>query len=256
MEEFRSYLREYLRIWPPHLAVVRAFESLHMKENLTLRSPSLDLGCGDGSFSASVFGNIDVGIDISAKEVRKARKKSMFSSLHCTDGHMIPYPDGYFKTIISNCVIEHTDRPESFIREIARVLDRNGSFIFTTWIPSFNTSLLMRQEWYVRWKSKILGHRSIKPVNEWKDILQNHGLQVILIKFYLPPPSLKFLDLLELISLIGVWKLNLLNLFRLLAPYLPDSVILKMAQGLDAYLGRKPEDGHGCGVMIKAEKMR
>jgi SAM-dependent methyltransferase len=154
----------------------------------------------------------------------------MFSSLLCTYGHMVPYPDGYFKTIISNCVIEHIDRPESFIREITRVLDRNGSFIFTTWIPGFNTSLLLKQEWYVRWKSKILEHRSIKPVNEWKDILQNHGLQVTLIKFYIPPPSLKSLDPLEPTSLIGVWNLNLLNLFSLLALYLPSSVILKMPQ--------------------------
>jgi SAM-dependent methyltransferase len=254
MDEFRSYLQKYLRIWPPHMAAVRAFESVQMKENLTVRPPSLDIGCGDGNFVATVFGKVDVGIDISTKEVRKASRTGAFSSLHCVDGRTIPYPDGYFKTIISNCVIEHIDQPERFIREIARVLAMGGAFVFTTWTPCYNTSLLLKRKWYIRWKSNILKHWSIKPVTEWKAILQKHGLQVTFVKNYLPPSSLKHLDLLELVSLVGLGKLNALNLYRLLAPFLPRVIILKIAHGLDAYLSTREKSGNGCAVIVKAIK--
>jgi len=236
------------------MAVIRAFESVYLRENVKISPPSLDLGCGDGKFIASVFGKVDVGIDISPKEVRRARKSGAFSLLHCTDGHAIPYPDGYFKTIISNCVIEHVSQPDSLIHEIARVLKGKGVFNFTTWTPEFNRSLLLRRKWYVTWKSSILVHRSIKSLDEWKTLLQQHGLVVTYVKHYLPASSLKFLDSLELLSLFGFWKFNLFNLYRLMAPSFPNPVIINMAQGLETYLNKRKADGTACGMIIKATK--
>ncbi|MEW5902089.1 MAG: class I SAM-dependent methyltransferase [Acidobacteriota bacterium] len=254
MGELTPFLERYLRIWPPHLAAVRAFESVEMMANLAPRSPSLDLGCGDGNFTASVFKNVDVGIDNSAKEIRKASRMGTFSSLHCVDGHTIPYPDGYFKTIISNCVLEHLGRPESVIREIARVLATDGTFIFTTWTPRFNTSLLVRSEWYVRWKSNILKHRSIKSVEQWEEILKKHGLRIVLTRQYLSPASLKFLDLLELVSLIGLWKLDIFHLYSFAAPALPGIIIRKMARSLEAHIRKTEAFKDGCAVIVKARK--
>ena len=254
MNEFQSYLQKYLRIWPPHMAVIRAFESVYLKENVTMSPPFLDLGCGDGQFIASVFGKVDVGIDISAKEIRRASRSGAFSCLHCVDGHTIPYPDGYFKTIISNCVIEHVSQPDNFIHEIARVLDIGGIFVFSTWTPDFNTALLLRKKWYISWKSSVLAHRSIKSVNEWKTILQRHSLEVTFIKHYLAPSSIKFLDFLELLSLIGFWKFNLLNFYRLVAPSLANVIIMKIAQSLDTHINKQKTDVTACGVIIKAIK--
>ncbi len=254
MGELTRFLQRYLRIWPPHLAVVRAFESAEMMKYPVLPAPSLDLGCGDGNFAATVFGKVEVGIDINAKEIRKASRTGAFSSLHCTAGQSIPYPDRYFKSVISNCVLEHIAQPETVIREVARVLDRDGLFIFTTWTPQFNTSLLLRAEWYVRWKSKILKHRSIKSLGEWDEILKKHGLIIGFARCYVSPASLRVLDLLELMSLIGLGKLDLFHLYSLAAPVLPASVTRKMARSLDAYFSQREAFGNGCAVIIRAVK--
>jgi SAM-dependent methyltransferase len=254
MGELTRFLQRYLRIWPPHLAVVRAFESAEMMKNPVLPSPSLDLGCGDGNFAATVFGKVDVGIDISAKDIRKASRTGVFSSLHCVDGQTIPYPDGYFKSVISNCVLEHIARPEMVIREVARVLDRDGLFIFTTWTPRFNTSLLIKAEWYVRWKSNILKHRSIKSIGEWDGILKKHGLHIGLARRYVSRASLRVLDLLELMSLVGLGKLDIFHLYSLAAPVLPGFITRKMAQSLDAYFSNTEAFGDGCAVIIRTVK--
>ncbi len=256
MGELTRFLERYLRIWPPHLAVVRAFESAEMMKDFFLPSPSLDLGCGDGNFAATVFGKVDVGIDISAKEIRKASRTGVFSSLHCAAGQSIPYADGYFKSVISNCVLEHIAPPEAIIREVARVLDRDGLFIFTTWTPRFNTSLLFRAEWYVRWKSNILKHRSIKSLGEWEEMLQKYGLYLEGARRYISPASVRVLDALELMSLIGLGKLNLFHVFSLAAPILPGFITRKMARTLDAHFSQREVFGDGCALIIRAVKRR
>lgn len=254
MNEFRLYLTKHLRAWPPNMAVLRALESVHIKDNLNLRSPSLDLGCGDGKFASIVFGKLDKGIDISAKEIKRAKKIGSFSELHCCDAHNIPYPDDYFNTILSNCVLEHVPHPDGFINEIARVLKEKGEFIFTTWTPAFNKFLLINKKWYINWKNNILNHVSIKSAQEWQKILQKHKLQVVYTKYYLDCRKLKYLDFLELISLIGLWKFKIINVYRLLAPLFPPFLINKLAKSLDRFFNNSQSDDRGCAVIIKAIK--
>jgi SAM-dependent methyltransferase len=254
MNEFRSYLTKHLRVWPPNMAVVRALESVHIKHIINLRSPSLDLGCGDGKFVSIVFGKFDIGIDISSKEIKRAQKIGSFSEVHCRDAHNIPYPDDYFKTILSNCVIEHVTRPEALIQEIARVLNEKGEFIFTTWTPAFNESLLINKKWYIRWKNNMLNHVSIKSAQEWEEILQKHKLQVIHTNYYLDCRKLKYLDFLELVSLIGFWKLKIINVYRIIAPLIPSFLINKFAAFLDNFFIKNQCDDRGCAMIIRATK--
>jgi SAM-dependent methyltransferase len=254
MNEYKFFLKKYLRIWPPHMAVVRAFESVYTKKHIDLKSPSLDLGCGDGNYISAVFGKFDVGIDLDVEEIRRAQKTGAFSELHCCDAHNIPYPNGYFSTIVSNCVLEHIENPDGLISEIGRVLKENGEFVFTTWSPIFNSSLLINKKWYIKWKNKALRHVSVKSAQEWQEILQKHKLQVVLVERYVDRDRLKYLDFLELVSLIGFWKFRLINLYKVIAPYLPAFIIEKYSNRLaKTYWGRNNEQG--CALMIKSVKI-
>lgn len=255
MKEFIIYLRDFLKFWPPNMAVVRAFEAEILKKNVLLKSPSLDLGCGDGKFTKIVFGRLDSGIDIDKNEIRRAKGMDAYSMLHLADAHHIPYPDEHFSFIFSNCVIEHINDPEHLIEEVARVLNDKGEFVFTTWTPRFNRSLLIHKKWYVRWKSEALKHYSIKSVQEWKEVLQKKGLKIVWTETYIDCDKVKYLDLMELISLIGVWKFRLINLYKLLVPLFPDFLITKFANSLEKKFKNDTNKGNGCAVAIKAVKL-
>ncbi len=252
--EFESFVEKFLRIWPPHMAVVRAYESIFWRRNVDLSSPVLDLGCGDGKFTSIVFGKLDVGLDISSKEVQRAQSQGAYDDLHCGDALKIPYPDDYFNSIVSNCVLEHIPHPESLIREIARVLRVNGEFLFTTWTPLFSQSLLLSRKWYVKWKNKRNHHVSLKSFQEWEAILQDNGLETVESENYIDPGKLRNLDLLELVSLLGVWKFRMINVYKLLAPHLPDFVIKGMTRSLGRFYTKGNKD-NGCAVFIRAQKM-
>lgn len=47
-------------------------------------------------------------------------------------GYNIPFRDDTFDTIVSQCVLEHLEKPQIFINEINRVLKPNGVFFLTT----------------------------------------------------------------------------------------------------------------------------
>ena len=90
-----------------HRALIRALEHRLFAAE-TLAHPVLDIGCGDGHFAAATFpGGIDVGIDITEEIVAEARKYGPYQRAEVADGTKLPYADGAFRTVVSNCVIEH-----------------------------------------------------------------------------------------------------------------------------------------------------
>ena len=47
-------------------------------------------------------------------------------------GYNLPFKDNVFDTIVSMEVLEHLEKPQSFVNEIHRVLKSNGAFFLTT----------------------------------------------------------------------------------------------------------------------------
>lgn len=254
MKEITFFLKNFLRYWPPHLSIIRAHEAVLFQKLVTPQEPSLDLGCGNGRFSLLVFDKIDVGFDISWKEIRRAKKWGPYKYVIKCDAYRIPFPDNFFKLIISNCVFEHIPDPFRLIQEIARVISLDGELVFTTWSPQFQSSLFLSNQWYINWKNRILNHHSILNIEEWMAILNNNGFKITTIQKYLPPEQIKKLDFWELISLIGVWKLRMINLYKLGASLLPDRLLEKIANKLSKIVSDGQDSDSGCGVIIKAVK--
>lgn len=100
-------------------------------------SPSkvLDLGCGTGAsrghFSAILPKCEWVGIDIEDSPEVNARKASDATFL-TFDGVNLPFEDNSLDLIYSHQVFEHVRQPEQLLKEIARVLSKDGLFVGQT----------------------------------------------------------------------------------------------------------------------------
>jgi len=119
-----------------------------MLANLCLKEKPkkiLEYGCGDGYLLKEIFlknsGNLNieyVGIDYSPTQienVKKFFKEGNFFVYDLTKG-IHQFKDGEFDMVVSYEVIEHLKKPESFLKEIKRVLVKNGIFTLST--PNVN----------------------------------------------------------------------------------------------------------------------
>lgn len=89
----------------------------------------LDLGCGTGDrlqvFKNRGFQVYGVEISESALTSEKGSKSTIF--LGTLDG--AKFPDGYFDMVVAYNVLEHLHRPAEVIREVKRVLKKDGFFV-------------------------------------------------------------------------------------------------------------------------------
>jgi len=87
------------------------------------------------SFRVLIFEDeIEEGIDISPVEIKSARMRGKYRNLKIANVLDLPYEDGTFETIFSNCVLEHIQDIDNALIEISRVLKKDGTLIFT--VPS------------------------------------------------------------------------------------------------------------------------
>jgi len=94
----------------------------------------LDVGCSIGtSLSAlkSEFGIEAFGIDSSEKSISKARELHDDISFEICDAMSLPYNDGQFDGILSECMLTLLKDPKAALAEWSRVLKKNGFLIIS-----------------------------------------------------------------------------------------------------------------------------
>ncbi|MGF1581531.1 MAG: class I SAM-dependent methyltransferase [Gemmataceae bacterium] len=104
----------------------------------------LDIGCGIGqTFVASegIHDRLLVGIDIDLEALVYGHKNFDYILFAQATAERLPFPDSLFDLVISRVVLPLTNMPVS-LREIARVLKRNGRIWFTLHPFSMVTSHL------------------------------------------------------------------------------------------------------------------
>jgi len=189
-------LAEHLLRVPVHRALIRALEHrLFARE--TLFHPVLDVGCGDGHFAALAFPErIDVGIDVVGALVAEAGRNGPYERVEVVSGTDLPYEDGTFRTVVSNCAVEHVPEVEALVREVARVLTPGGRFIFSVMNDRF-TGLLFTVRTLRRmglnglagqygcWWNRRAAHHHLDSPEIWRERLARHGLTVEAATSYL-----------------------------------------------------------------------
>ncbi|MDD5181712.1 MAG: class I SAM-dependent methyltransferase [Candidatus Nanoarchaeia archaeon] len=77
----------------------------------------LNIGCGN-----QTYGNYFIDLYPKREEVKKCDIES----------EKLPFKDGFFDEVYSSCVFEHLRNPENVLREMKRVLKKNGRIVIVT----------------------------------------------------------------------------------------------------------------------------
>jgi ubiquinone/menaquinone biosynthesis C-methylase UbiE len=135
----RSVQEYYEELWsrlpadaaPPEFARRRAFLTTYVRPGDRV----LDLGCGEGDFTAVAqrAGAEAVGVDVAEAALARARARHRDLDFRLTpiDGPL-PLPDNSFDLVWASEVIEHVADTARWLSEVRRVLVPRGRFLLTT----------------------------------------------------------------------------------------------------------------------------
>lgn len=126
----------------------------------------LDLGCGFGwhcLYAAEQGAASVVGIDISQKMIREAKKKNHFSNVqyYCMSIEDFDFQPDTFDIVISSLAFHYLNSLDEICRNVYRCLSSGGSFIFSVEHPVFTA--YGNQEWIYNEQ----GERSHWPVDRY-----------------------------------------------------------------------------------------
>jgi 2-polyprenyl-6-hydroxyphenyl methylase/3-demethylubiquinone-9 3-methyltransferase len=101
----------------------------------------LDVGCGTGVLSRWLVDCKAVvdGVDASPRMLEQARASAPGVNLQLADAAQLPFGDATFDGIVCSSVIEYLRDPAVAVREAARVLRSNGSYVFS--VPNRDSRL-------------------------------------------------------------------------------------------------------------------
>jgi len=107
----------------------------HLRTGVRAGDRALDLGCGDGRFTAELarVGAAPTGVDIAQAALSRARAAhpDLEFRLAPIDGPL-PFDDGSFDVVWSTEVIEHVADTARWLSEVRRVLVPRGRLLLTT----------------------------------------------------------------------------------------------------------------------------
>jgi SAM-dependent methyltransferase len=109
-----------------YLEAVRTDEVDRVAPTMPANARLLDFGAGLG-FQARRFK--ELGFDVSAVDVSRARPAGNVFPVAVYDGHTLPYPDAHFDVVFSSNVLEHVADLGSTMRELGRVLRGGGVMV-------------------------------------------------------------------------------------------------------------------------------
>lgn len=136
----------------------------------------LEVGCGLGHLLRWLSPRYQVyGTDINAWALSQARlhvPSGCFALLSAED--LGAFPSGVFQVVIAKHVVEHLLHPEHAIREMGRVLAAGGLLLIAT--PNLDSPMrALKKDRWVGYKDPT--HISLKPPEEWLNLLRDSGLQ-------------------------------------------------------------------------------
>jgi SAM-dependent methyltransferase len=183
-------ISEYASRAPLALAFERTLEC-RIYSGLPFERPILDVGCGDGVHALVLFAEkIDIGIDPDRDELARASELGAYTELIACRGDAIPKPDGAYRTIFSNSVLEHIPDLEPVLLEAFRLLRPGGRLYFTVPSPDFERYTVINLvlealglcELSLRFRkffNRFWVHHHAYPPEKWAKLGQDAGFEVV-----------------------------------------------------------------------------
>lgn len=93
----------------------------------------LDVGCGEGTLLEILRkqNNEVFGVDASQNGINKCQPKKLTCYLLDLNHHYLPFKDDYFDVVTCLETMEHLENPYHCLREIKRVLKKEGLFLIS-----------------------------------------------------------------------------------------------------------------------------
>lgn len=203
----QSALKAYLKFQPFPLALLRGPESGFYPNKL--KSPSLDIGCGDGFFAKCVFGEkgIDTGVEVNIKAAGIAKASRSYRQVITFNGVKLPFGPRKFSTVVSNSVMEHVDNPAGLIQEIGRVTKKGGSFYLTVPTTDFSQCLLGYKIFgkaYGKFMDIVTRQKYYWTESKWSRVLKMSGFEIINRSTYFGPKAMTWFDLTHWLSIPSI----------------------------------------------------
>lgn len=260
----KEILRRLLNELPISQSFSRAAEILALSE-IEMKEPILDLGCGDGLFTDTLFGGVGgavkAGVDISPKEVKLACRRAVYQEVKVADAASLPYPDGFFATVMSNSSVEHMEHSEKVLGEVGRILQPGGKFIFLVPHPGTDNFFLNKvilekvglrslAKITARLRHYLIGHLHLLDQGDWQKKLHKTGFNLLEYRFVGGGKNYLVIDLFYPFFLLGKLFKKLFNRY-VFPPRQP--VIFFAEKFLSGFLPPRPLSD-GPGLLIVAQK--
>lgn len=198
----------------------------NFRRNFTKNSLILEVGCGDGKISRwlSSKGFRVEAIDKSSSAIEIAKIPISKANYICGDVFSLKRSDHYYDAVFSLHVIEHVEKVENNLKEICRILKKEGKLIIR--IPNSDSleARLAGKDWF-HWDEPY--HLHHWTADEAVEMLKKAGFKKVKADFGL----LEFKQVLfySILSYLGIEKLSykqklLLTPFQLI--FVPLSLIL------------------------------
>jgi len=161
-ERYYLYLPGYLERLL--LSITGAFQIREFINN-TKRGRILDIGCGNGEFLARIkkLENEVWGIDVSGEACILARKKKGIRILN-KELEDCQFPSNFFDTITMWHVLEHLPNPFIKLREIHRILKKDGILVIEVPNIACLEARIFAENWFALDVPRHLCHFSTKTL--------------------------------------------------------------------------------------------
>ncbi|OGD94506.1 hypothetical protein A3F02_02010 [Candidatus Curtissbacteria bacterium RIFCSPHIGHO2_12_FULL_38_9b] len=133
----------------------------------------IDIGCSSAVLTAEIAKRLPksnvIGVDSYKAAIDFARKKYPHMEFFAADAHKLPFKSNTFDLVICTETLEHVIDPFGVLKEIKRLLKRDGKVI----ISMDSGSLLFRIAWYfwTKFKGKVWKDAHLHEFNT--NILEN-----------------------------------------------------------------------------------
>lgn len=245
--------------WPSQ-ALWRYFE-LQALKMVRYDPPILEIGCGDGRFSALLFQEIDEAIDINPRSIEKCRRmpNSPYRQLRCQDVRTLEPKGEGFGTVYANCVMEHIAGIEAVLAGCHRGLRPGGKLVMTVPLVEMNQHLLFPWGWYARMRQNQLAHVNLFTQRQWGALLEKVGFCGIEFRPYLTGDACALWDMLDSVASIGFGRYRVAAILgnsasKLLPPILKNAALHQLSGWLHEKAQGSGSSGTACAVVTIAQK--